>query len=383
VKELYKNILNGKSIQESFNKNKGNFKEKNIVDIFPPSKKKKDYIISPEEIDRFKSNKNDIKLNKNCSLNLDFVKYNYRRIIGRNVELKNCIDKLVVHCNVCVCGYPGAGKKSFIQAVGKFVFEHNMFQEVKYTEIYYLRNAEEILKNKVEEIKSDLNMNDDNQLENDLTKILLIINTDFIITDENDVFILEDLINRIKDKKFSYLFAFTINKKFNFAQIKNKLQRRTPMIELDKLQQDKRLNLFYSINTKKKDHLKKQEEIIKKTNGFPNEIYLRTLFIKCFFDEIKNIDVDKITNEFIFKKIFQKYKVNKIFSIFTNKIGIREDVLQVFFEKDEISLIKNELNFIIFCEKDEKGKSYSLDNSFKDLIKELLNKEYEKGSNNL
>ena len=62
---------------------------------------------------------------------------------------------------------------------------------------------------------------------------------------------------------------------------------------------------------------------------------------------------------------------------------IREDVLQVFFEKDEISLIKNELNFIIFCEKDEKGKSYSLDSSFKDLIKELLNKEYEKGSNNL
>ena len=157
---LYKNLLSGKSIQESFNESKKIYIDKNIVDIFPPSKKRNDYIILPEnnkiniynafnswKLYSLKTKKNDVRLNKNCSLNLDFVKYNYKRIIGRNVELKNCIDKLNRYYKVSVCGYPGAGKKSFVQLVGKFVFERNMFQEVHYLEIYYLRKNHQMIIN--------------------------------------------------------------------------------------------------------------------------------------------------------------------------------------------------------------------------------------------
>ena len=84
------------------------------------------------------------------------MKYNYKRIIGRNIELKNCIDKLYINNQVCVCGYPGAGKKSFIQQVGKFAFERNMYQEVHYIEIFYLRNADEALINKQKKKKKKM-----------------------------------------------------------------------------------------------------------------------------------------------------------------------------------------------------------------------------------
>jgi DNA replication protein DnaC len=87
----------------------------------------------------------NLKLNDNCFLNLN---YNYKRIIGRNVELNNCIHKMKRYNNVCVCGFPGVGKKSFIQNVGKYAFERNMYKKVYYFELYYLRNADEILNNK-------------------------------------------------------------------------------------------------------------------------------------------------------------------------------------------------------------------------------------------
>ena len=98
-------------------------------------------------------------------MNLDFVKYNYKRIVGRNIELKNCIDKIYRYNNVCVCGYPGVGKKSFIQHVGKFAFERNMYQEVHYFELYYLRNADETLINKKNEIKENMKIVDENQFD--------------------------------------------------------------------------------------------------------------------------------------------------------------------------------------------------------------------------
>jgi DNA replication protein DnaC len=38
------------------------------------------------------------------------VKYNYKRIIGRNIELKECIKMMQRYNNVCICGHPGVGK---------------------------------------------------------------------------------------------------------------------------------------------------------------------------------------------------------------------------------------------------------------------------------
>jgi len=410
IKELYGNLLIERlSIQESFNKSKAKLSDKSIVEIFPSPKNKNDYIILPkkqniniknneEYIQKFysqknlllkESNKNNIKLNRNCFLNLDFVKYNYRVIIGRNTELKNCIDKIYRHNNVCVCGYPGAGKKSFVQLVGKFSFERNMYQEVHYIEIYYLRNAEEILINKKNQIKENMKVDEDNQLELEEKKILLIINIDYIILDENDIFTLEELINKIKDKYFNYLYAFTISRELSFSNIKKKLLR-TPLIELDKLENQKRLNLFYSIsyNLNNKELIKKQEEaLVKNTNGYPNDIYLKTLYINCCYDEVNNIDFDKLTNDYIFNKLIEKYskKFKKIISIFTIlKLGIREDIFPIFFNEEEIKFIKKELNYLIFVEIDKKGKNYFIDSSYKKLIIKIFLKKYlEEFSNNL
>ena len=404
IKDFYQNLLyKKKSIQESFENSKGNIKGLKIkVELFPNSKKEKDYIISP--IDKYINNgddyylglksqknlifkdkiKNNIKLNKNCSLNLNFVKYNYKTIIGRNVELKNCIDKIYINNQVCVCGYPGAGKKSFIQHVGKFVFERNMYQEVHYIEIYYLRNADEALINKQKDIKEKIENLDENQF-----GVLLIINFNYVISDENDISTMEKLINNIKDKNFSYLFAFTINSHLLLQKIKKKLLR-TPLIELGKLENIKKMNLFPSIiyNLKNKELIKKKgEKLITNSNGYPNDIYLITFFINSFCEEINNFDIDKITNDFIFNKLIEKYgnKIKKIFSIFTIlKLGIRDDILEMFFFKDEIDFIKKDLKYIIFEERDEKGKNYFLEDSYKDIIQKILiEKYYDEFLNNL
>ena len=396
IKEFYKNLIcNEYSIQESFKNSKGKLNDQKIVELFPSSKKDKDYIIDSNnknnnDFQRFKSQKNldfkekpkyAVKLNKNCSLNLDFVKYNYKRIVGRNIELKNCIDKIYRYNNVCVCGYPGVGKKSFIQHVGKFAFERNMYQDVHYFELYYLRNADETLINKKNEIKENMKIVDENQFDFEEKKILLIINLDYVIYDENDISTMEELINKIKDKHFNYLFAFTINNDIPIQRIKKKLSR-TPLIELGKLENTKRKNLFHSIiyNLKNKESIKKKgEELIKYANGYPNDIYLSILFINCFCEELNNLNIDKIKNDIIFSKLIDKYgnKIKKIFSIFTIlKLGIREDILTMFFLKEEIDFIKKELKYIIFEEIDENGKNYYIDNSYKDLIQNILTQKY-------
>ena len=382
IKKLYEYMLNkGYSIKESFKIIKKDCSDLNAELISSSKKENDDFIYTHKN----ENNQNNIKINKNCCLNLDFVKYNYKRIIGRNFELKNCIQKLKIFNNVCVCGYPGAGKKSFIQLVGKYTFERKEFEYVHYLEIHSSKKDEDvILMNKKQEILSKLNINDDNnQLEN---TILLIINFNYIITNKNDVINLESLINKIGDKYINCLYSFTISEKLQFNEVKQKLKK-TPMIVLDKLEYEKRLNIYNCItfNLKKKSFKKREEEIIKKTNGLPNEIFLRTTYINCFYEEIINIDIDKLTNETIIKKLLEtklfekkyKAKIIKIFSIFTIlKLGIREDVLNMFLEEGEIILIHNELQYMIFYEKDKYGKNYTIDSSFKDIIKKILLDKY-------
>ena len=229
--------------------------------------------------------------------------------------------------------------------------------------------------NKKQEILSKLNINDDdNRFEN---KILLIINFNYIITDKNDVSILESLINKIKDKYINYLYCFTISRELEFPVVEQKL-RKTRMIVLDKLEDEKRLNIYYNLK-EKNESFEKEKEIIKKTNGLPNEIFLRATYIKCFYEEINIIDINKLTNEIIIQKIIEKYekiKITKIFSIFTIlKLGIREDVLNMFLENNEIKFIQNELKNMIFYETDKYGKNYTIDSSFKDIIENILLKD--------
>jgi hypothetical protein len=255
--------------------------------------------------------------------------------------------------------------------------------------------------NKINNINNLNKKNDENQLEFENKKILLIIYYDNIISEESDIKTFEEIINKIKfNNIYFFLYVFTISKDFNFGKVRRNLYD-TPMIELHKLESEKRSDLLslitYDLEKNKKflPQLTKNQikELIKKTNGYPNDIYLLALFMSCCKDCEKKIINDsniKINlEEIIFNyflendDIFEKNDGNmikKIFSIFTIlKLGIRDDILDIFFTKEEIELIKNRLNLIIFAENDENGKNYALDSSFRSLIKLLfIGKEYEK-----
>ena len=417
IKELYYYILiEGLSIQDSFKTIKGKYESK--ITVFQTNPKGQTYILpSQKMIEKAKRNlsaKNlnisvikkvnnpNIKTNKNCSLNLDFVKYNYKRIIGRNIELKECIKYMQRYNNVCICGHPGVGKKSFAQLAGKFAFERNEYKEVHFITIYNLGNAQSILMNKINIINNLNKKNDENQLEFENKKILLIIYYDNIISKESEIKNFEEIINKIKfNNIYFFLYVFTISKNFNFGKVRLNLYD-TPMIELHKLESEKRLDLLSLItydleknNIKFLTKLTKNliKELIKKTNGYPNDIYLLALFMSCSkdcYNKIINDSNIKINlEEIIFNyfiendDIFEKNDGNmikKIISIFTIlKLGIRDDILDIFFAEKEIKLIKNRLNLIIFEENDEKGTNYVLDSSFRSLIKSLfIEKEYEK-----
>ena len=398
VKEFYKNILiDNISIQDALKRNKGKFKQSDIVELYSSSKKNVDYILPPKknknnlmkknlsqkQLPSINKINNKIILNKNCSLNLDFIKYNYKRVIGRNTELKNCIDKMNRYNNVFICGIPGSGKKSFVQLVGKFAFERKMYKEVHYIEIYYLRNAEQILVEKIKKIKSNMNL-EENQSETDMKKILLIINFDDPINDEDYVKYFEILISKVKDKYINYLFAFSIYKNLLFPNIKKKLYN-IPLIELKKLDMDYRIDLYNLINydlkkQNKKLFKSKEKELMNKTNGYPNGIYLMTLYINCFYEKINNTNIDELSVGNIFKSLIEKYekKMKKILSIFAIlKLGIRDDILDLFFDKEEINFIINDLKYIIFVEKDDHGKNYMLDSSFKMIIRKIMEEKYQ------
>ena len=417
IKELYYYMLiEGLSIQNSFNESKRNLKGKITITLTNP--KGETYLLPSQKNDekvKKKSSKNlihlnelkkinnpNIELNKNCSLNLDFVKYNYKRIIGRNIELKDCIKYMHNYNrynNVCICGHPGVGKKSFAQLAGKFAFERNKYEEVHFITIYNLGNAQSILQNKINSINNSNKEIDEDEIEFDNTKILLIIYYDNIILKESDIKAFEEIINKIKCNNFYFLYVFTIAKEFNIENVKRNLHD-TPMIKLKKLELAKRSDLFDLISNDFEKNIKltklrstQNKDLFNKTNGYPNDIYLLILFMSCFNDcykKIMNDSNDKTKNknleEIIFinflendEKMFEN-KIKKIFSIFTIlKLGIRDDILNIFFDKKEIDLIKKRLNLIIFVEKDEKGKNYALDSSFRSTLKSLLKEEeYEK-----
>ena len=409
IKELYYYMLiEGLSIQESFKiSNKGN--SENKITFIQTNPNGKDYISSSKK--KEKKSKNNlsskklielkqfdnpyIKLNRNCSLNLDFVKYNYKRIIGRNIELKECIKMMQRYNNVCICGHPGVGKKSFAQLAGKFAFERYEYKEVHFITIYNLGNAQFILMNKIKNINNSNKKIDESQMEFDNKKILLIIYYDNIISEESDIKTFEEIVNKIKCNNIYFLYVFTIAKEFNFGKVKRNLYD-TPMIELHKLESGKRLDLFNLICYNLEKNIKKfmrptnnqLKELLNKTNGYPNDIYLLVLFISYFKERSSKIINDSNNKKNIEEIIFMNFieneekfgnKMKKIFSIFAIlKLGVRDDILNLFFDEKEINLIENRLNLVILEEKDEKGKNYVLDSSFRNLVKSLLmDKKYE------
>ena len=218
IKSLYKNLLEGNTIEKSFNESKEEIKNKNIVVKLRNNNKNV----------KFNKTKLEINLNKNCSLNLNFVKYNYKRVFGRNLQLKECIIQFKKNKKICIYGVEGVGKKSFAQKVGYYLYERNLINNVYYLELYSLDDiSKTILKLKIEEIIYNINNNIDN-IGFDNKNILIIIYLKLLIKREDYIKSFEKIINELNDY-FYYLFVFTISEQIdrkenktiiNFASIK-------------------------------------------------------------------------------------------------------------------------------------------------------------------
>ena len=195
----------------------------------------------------------------------NYNKYDFKISLIRNKELKECLNLLKTKNKVCVYGYQGVGKKTFVQKVGFYNFERNMFDNIYYLELYSIKDeSKKILKLKTEEIMNEgwPDKDDENKPEFYFQKILIIVYINCIIEDA-DLKILQQIINSSNDN-FNFLYAFTIS-----DEIKNKKDKkiiRCASIELKKLDKQKGEKLVDKfLNYKKK----------KKQKTTKNSIYLK------------------------------------------------------------------------------------------------------------
>jgi len=375
IENLYEFLLKGDTIKQAFEKSKLKINNKNIVFLYPDNENNNITIVNNIE-NNLANKKCEITLNKNCVINLDFIKDNYKIVIGRNLELNNCITKFKTHNKVCLYGYPGVGKKSFSQKVGYYLFERNWFENVFYIEIYSLDDSSRnILNSKINEIKAnlDINKNNDNFTEFD-KKYLCIINFNVIIY-EKDLKFLQQEIKDINDF-FNFLYVFTIDEKVTTDKVKKIIN--FPLLELKKLNIEKQKNILnHCLSNKSKEYIRnKESKVLKEINGYPNDIYLRSLYVNYFYN---NLDFDNLFNEKIFKKLIESNKDSfiKIFCIFSIlSFGINEDIFKLFFSEEEEVIIKEKLKYLILVEK-HGNKVYCMDNSYIVLLRDILFNNYE------
>ena len=379
-KTFYKKLLNGFTLNESYEQavgiNNNIISEKIIIN---------DYSFFPRSNNINKNCfNNNIRIAKNCILNPDFLKYNYNRILGRNEKINNCITKIKEQRkSVLIYGLPGAGKKIFMKTVGKYFYEKKYFKDILFIEIYHIKDIENILKNKIEQIEDKYYSNENNyiiasELKN---KILLIINFNFVLIKKDNFKYIENLMNnKIKNKNIIFLYACTLERDFIEKNELDTLDMES--IKLDKITDKNSIenglkyienNLSIKINIPDK----KLKALIK--NGYPNFILLKCLYFKEF--DLKKKTAYDDEEELLLKEYLEKIQIkkeiniDKILSIFyILKLGLRKDILDLFFTSDEIKIIKGQLNYIITSEVDSKGKYYFMDTYFYSKIKKYLNK---------
>ena len=404
ISKLYKCLLEGNTIEDFFekikkeiNKNDNNSKEGiikidnndygTIIELMNKENNKK-------ELRKQSYNKDEkINLNKNCILNLDFIKYNYeeykkyyKMMLNRDKELKKYIKHFIMNENkVCVFGDEGVGKKMFVQKVGYYLYERKILENVYYLELYSLdENSKNILKLKIEEIIS-INQRDKegDGAEFNPQNILIIVYFKFIIKKSN-IKLLEKIIGEL-NYTFFFIFAFTIKTDENEKVI------RYPSIKLEKPYKSEQEKLIKKcINCEEENSLKIVGEMFKNNDKFSiSDIYLRALYINLCEKYKKKMEIKNLTNEDILGKIIsldkiesevsnQIINIKKILAYFSIlKFGISSDTFEYLFTKKEISFIKEELNYIIFSEKNKNETIYCIDNAYiENIINLLLIKEH-------
>ncbi len=377
IKSLYSSLLMGCTIKKSFEESKNKVYHGEKEELVKLVRKDNNYEISLNLIKNGKVGQSELILNKNSSLNLDYMKYNYKTVIGRNKDIYDCITHLKKYKKLCVYGYEGVGKKAFIQKVGYFLYERMVYDNVYYLELYSFNDmSKKILQYKLEEIKYILKKERENNdiPDFEIQKVLIIIYFNFIMKKES-LKMLEQIINE-SNKNFTYIYAFTIWPEKEENE-KNKKIINTYSIELKELNDCEEQKLLRYLL--KKDYEKKVTiEESKKNPKNPNDIYLKALFINLFNGQKEG----KYTKREIFLEILEykkeKIDIKKIFCIFTIlKYGITEDIIHLFFTEENIEFIKKQLNYIIFVERNKNETLYIIDKSYIKILINILLSQYQ------
>ena len=400
IEEFYSNLSNlersKKFLEDEKKKNK-------ILTLYKNKEYNCDFGI---DIDNCDTPEEIIPLKKYL-LDYDSIMDNYCPLIGRKEEFAKFIisndDKM------CIYGPRGVGKKLFSKKVGFTFCERHIVDKAYFLEIYPMEISNKIFKminiliNEIENI-------------HDKENILLIIYFNGVITKKN----INEIINEImkerelknKNIKFYYLFVFTYeSEKKNENEIIEERQILTSnevsdILELtDFIQFDANdAKDLYNYCINKNDYYNNDnifgliDNIFNNDNNKDkkpikiNNVYLVFIVInlKLYQNESDIIDKskkiifenDKNTIKEIIEKIMKKKDMKDIIEnlfIYLHILenGVEKKFLQFLLnirEKDtkKIDTIKIILNGLIIVENNENGEIFKLDNTFRELIGEIL-----------
>ena len=348
IKFLYASLLEGNTIMAAFlyAKSKIFIRDANLCSIYGTGRK----VLFGSTRKHGKLNVND-----NSILKCQFEKENKIRIIGRNKELYNIFLQLTVYEPrvLIVWGMEGVGKKMLVQKIGKYLFERQYFVEVKYIEQGSIVSEEEI-KAMINEKENSSFSSSSSLSEPNPSKKLIIVAFDTMIQNEKTVTLIEEIFVELKNKyrTFSFLVCLT------FLSFDNKFNPnfKLPQLNLNKLSVKSSTCLFNMMLNllPNKIHLikSKVEEIVKSSNGLPNEIYLRAGYLAIVGDKISSLKTTDIIHEMM--NLENKERILVLFTILKKGIS------------------KTELNLIIGIENLKKNRDLIISKYFSKILNEHM-----------
>ena len=353
IKFLYTSLLEGNTIMSAFlsAKSKIFIRDANLCSIYGSGKK----II----FDTTNRKHGKFSTNSNCVMNCKFEKDSKVRIIGRNKEMYKLFLLLTLHDSrvLVVWGMEGVGKKIMVQKVGKYLFERKYFTEVKYIEQGSVISEEEI---KAQINEKDINTGNPN---NSLNKILIIVTFDTMNQNEKTVNSIEEIFIELIKKYRNYYFLVCLT--FPSFDSNYEPHFKLPQINLNKLSVKSSINLFTMLLNllPNKVHLIKSkiEEVVKSSNGFPSEIYLRAGYVSMVGEKISSSSLKTVDIIHEMMNLENKQRILLLFTILKKGISKTELYLLIGIEnlKKNRDLIINKYHSKILNE-----YMYEIDNSF-------------------
>ena len=353
-------------------------------------------------------------------------------IIGRKMEIENCLNKIQNENKLCIFGPKGVGKKIFTKKVGSLLLEKKIFDKIYFLDINSIDNYNPEIK---------INLLIDGICESEpKNKILLII---YFNEEINEIFDLKQLLYKLQneknEKKISIIFTFSLNDSGLIEtqkELSNHIELTNFTIEGKENEKNNLKNLFefyFKKNniTDRKDLVQKVNEMFDNLTETPsqkekekkedkNEIKVEKEEENNIKEEgkkqVKKIDIILLVMYVAFTKDGNS-KIEKIFEqlilnddMFTQKEIITKTIIESgFFDKDtiekillylnkfisgigksffkmilndnneeKINFIKTKLNGLIIIDNNKNEEIFRLDNSAKTLIEEQYKFDNEK-----